>query len=285
MRGLVVPMTHSYSNAYSEITVLLAALRGPERNTAWRVFMERYSPLIHHLCARTDSDVDRAGDCFLFVCEKLVDDDFGRLMNYRPDMRSSFKSWLKVVVANLCIDWRRQQSGRLRNFRCVEELSETDQQVFRLYFLERRDRSACQAALQAYHPNWTEKDLSGSLGRINRLMTQHQRWLLFIRHARTDSLDDEGGLQPLDPLPEPENVTEAAQWGEWLDQALRQLPSRQRMLLRLRFEQGLTYREIARLTRLGDPYRARRRIDAAVLALRTLLEESTESRKSRKLVR
>jgi RNA polymerase sigma factor (sigma-70 family) len=52
-----------------------------------------------------------------------------------------------------------------------------------------------------------------------------------------------------------------------IQEALQRLAPRQRLLLRLRYEQDLTLEEVARLVGLGDPYRAHREIQAAVAEL------------------
>ena len=56
-----------------------------------------------------------------------------------------------------------------------------------------------------------------------------------------------------------------------LERAMAQLPPRQRMLLKLRFQQDLTLKETARLARLGDPFKARREIQKALQRLESLL--------------
>jgi len=49
-----------------------------------------------------------------------------------------------------------------------------------------------------------------------------------------------------------------------LRQALARLTPHQRLLIKLRYQQDLSLKEVARLTRLGDPFRARRHIQAAL---------------------
>lgn len=76
--------------------------------------------------------------------------------------------------------------------------------------------------------------------------------------------DEEPGLQPADPGAGPEQLA-----GEWMsrdaiNEALLKLAPRQRLLLRLRYQQDLTLEEVARLVGLPDPYRANREIQAAV---------------------
>ena len=56
-----------------------------------------------------------------------------------------------------------------------------------------------------------------------------------------------------------------------LEAALARLSARDRLLIRLRYQQNLTLKEVARLARLGDPFRARRRIQAALKLLTEFL--------------
>lgn len=278
-------MADSDDSPAGEIKRLLDELRGPHRSAAWTSFLKRYAGLIHHLAAHYEGDPDRRSECFLHICEKLVDNDFDRLMKYRPEASASFRSWLKIVVANLCIDWRRQQTGRRRPFRCIQDLSSLDQAVFECRFLHRQEPAACLAMLQARYPKLTEPDLAGSVSRINALLTPRQRWLLQRQQAGTCSIEELQGWEPKATAPGPEQTAAEAQQADALNRALRALPVRQQLLIRMRFEQELSYREIARLTRLGDPYRARRHVEAALQQLATLLEIGAAERKSQDRVR
>ncbi len=57
-----------------------------------------------------------------------------------------------------------------------------------------------------------------------------------------------------------------------LQQALSSMDADQRLLIQLRYQEGLTLREIARLLGYEDPFRARRAIEKALRALRGLIE-------------
>ena len=70
-----------------------------------------------------------------------------------------------------------------------------------------------------------------------------------------------------DPGPGPDELAQTEQDRLMVEAAMARLPPQQRLLLRLRFEQNLTLAEIARLTRLPDPFRANRQIQAALVAL------------------
>ena len=45
-----------------------------------------------------EKDLDRASDCFQFVCEKLSEDRFRRLLRFKPQGTASFSTWLRAVV-------------------------------------------------------------------------------------------------------------------------------------------------------------------------------------------
>jgi RNA polymerase sigma factor (sigma-70 family) len=83
-------------------------------------------------------------------------------------------------------------------------------------------------------------------------------------------------LDPSGPIsadgPDPEMELRAVQLREALNGALRSLPSRDRLLLAFRYEQGMTAREIARLMRLPSVFHAYRRINTIQRSLRELLE-------------
>jgi DNA-directed RNA polymerase specialized sigma subunit len=74
----------------------------------------------------------------------------------------------------------------------------------------------------------------------------------------------------------PEALSAHLQDVERLGTALERLSSSERLLLALRFEQGLTLAEVARIGGLGDPFRARRAIDAALTSLRLSLEPDSQ---------
>jgi DNA-directed RNA polymerase specialized sigma24 family protein len=73
------------------------------------------------------------------------------------------------------------------------------------------------------------------------------------------------------PGPGPDELAAELQEQRQLQDALSKLPAEQRLLLRLRYEQNLTLTEVARLTGQPDPFRANRRIQAALDTLAGLM--------------
>jgi RNA polymerase sigma factor (sigma-70 family) len=85
--------------------------------------------------------------------------------------------------------------------------------------------------------------------------------------------DDDPAWQLAEPGPGPDELTGRSQEQRQLADALARLPAEERLLLRLRYEQGLTLAEVARLTNQPDPFRANRRIQSALKALAEVMND------------
>jgi RNA polymerase sigma factor (sigma-70 family) len=265
------------SGSITDVLERLASGQGVD--SAWTAFLDRYSPLILQVARRYESHRDRALDCFVFVCGALADDGFRRLLKYRPDTGTRFETWLRAVVANLCIDWRRQQQGRLRPVQAIAGLSDLDQLVYRCLYVLGMRRDECLRALRPRFPALTDGEVSEINARLFALLTPRQRWQLGARMAGFVSMDDaespiarDGGLQVADPGPGPEHVAEDDEERARIAEAMARLPARQRLLLKLRFDQELTLAEVARLAGIPDVHRANRQIQAALAELARLLD-------------
>ena len=262
------------SGTIKDVLERLASGKGV--NEAWTAFLDGYSPLIMQVVRRYESHRDRALDCFVFVCSALNDGGFKRLLKYQPDRGTRFDTWLRAVVANLCIDWRRQQTGRLRPIRTIAGLSELDRLVYRCLYVLGMRRDECLNALRSRYPDLTDQSLASINARLFALLTPRQRWQLGTRMAGFVSMDDapatgDGGLQVADALPGPDELAEEDEERARLERAMQRLPAPQRLLLRLRYEQELTLAEVARLAGIADQHRANRQIQSALAELARLL--------------
>lgn len=257
---------------------LLAGLASPDPGPAWNEFLRRYSATIMQVVRRYDTDPERANECFQRVCEALSDHSFQRLLSYRQDGPARFRTWLKAVTANLCIDWRRKKRGRFRLLRAVARLPEREQLVYRCLYVRRLSRVECLRVLAPRFPDLTEHEIADINARLFSLLTPRQRWQLGARTATAGPQGDEltlgfddAALQLEEPGPGPEDLVESEQDRRRLAAALAELPARERLLLRLRYEQDLTLAEVAKITGLHDPFRANRQIQAALAALTALM--------------
>jgi RNA polymerase sigma factor (sigma-70 family) len=254
---------------------ILQQLRSRNPHDAWAEFLEEYSVLIFQVARYFERDIDSASDCFQFVCEKLSEDRFRRLLRFKPEGVASFSTWLRAVVRNLCRDWRRKEFGRPRIFRSISRLSSFDQEVFSCVYERGVSAEETLHQLRSKFPAVTSERVAESRDRIGRKLTTKQRWLLSIRSRRrpqeTNTTFEEVEAAPLelaDHRPDPEAQTLLAERRAALDRALDHLSKRERLLVRLRFEQELTLEQIAKLLDLGNAQRADRQIKDILARLR-----------------
>ena len=263
---------------------MLNRLASHEPWEAWTTFLESYSSDILQIVQVFEREPDCRTDCFLFVCQQLSKNQFRRLRRFQPGGRARFTTWLQVVVRNLCLDWHRQEYGRQRAFQSVGRLDPLDQEVFREVYSRGLSQEDCFSRLRFTHASLTHEEVGRSLERIQRALTPRQLWLLSTRRPLIESLEggrngDQEASRPqiVDPRPDPESLAALKEQEDALDRALGRLYAPERLLLLLRFDQGLTLLEIARLTELKDAQTADRRIRDVLEKLRRELTSAGES--------
>lgn len=257
---------------------LLHRLNTAEAGAAWASFVDLYSPLIMKAVHQFEFEQDRAGECYLYICEKLCDNGFQRLLKFNTGGRAQFSTWLSTVVYHLCVDWHRREYGRAQLLPAITALPAFDQSVFRLHFEQSMDREACLQTLRDEFPDLTRQQLSDAVARVHRVLTPRQRWQLSVRQRRRQGGDHRvEGL--VDTGPAPEEAAHTTQEQARLRRAMETLDSDQRLILQLRFQQGLTLKKIGEVMHLGDAFRANRRLKAAQKALAGALHHA-ERRKN-----
>lgn len=257
------------------IASLLAALCQPRPDAAWNSFLDRFAAQIMQVVRQREYNPQQIEDCFLFVCECLSDDGFRRLRQFDPARGVPFRSWLKAVTGNLCVEWHRREFGRTRTPPAIARLSALDQAVFKYHYQQDMNLQTCLYVLQETDPRITRQSLGESLARVQAALSERQRWTLarqrggFLSSGQSRSAT---GEQP-DSRPGPEQLLSQVQRQSRLRRAVSQLSAEDRLLLRLRFEQDLSLSDIARIAGLANLHLARRRIGAALKRLETLLPE------------
>ena len=259
------------------VGTLLEALQSDQKDLAWESFLTTYSELIYGVIKTFAHNPDHSGDCFLFVCTKLADKNYRRLRAFRPDGRARFSTWLRAVVRNLCLDWHRSVFGRRQLFRFVASRSTLDQEIFEATF------QRC-AKLHEIWNDLTQKgfdlsycELQERVEELRNLMSFRQLWLLSASRIPIESLDlDEESssrIEVIDPLPDPERMAILRETRTALAKALRVVDPGDRLLLRLRYLEGLGLVEVARLVGLKDAQTADRRIREAIERLREKIDK------------
>jgi len=259
------------------ISGILRRLDSSHAAAAWAEFLQEYSGAILLVVRHLEHEPDHVSDCYLFICERLCRDRFRRLRRFRPNGPAQFSTWLSAVVRNLCMDWHRREFGRHRVFRVIGQLSSLDQEVFRQVYERGLLQDDTLLILGPRFRGLSSQQIAESVERIQVRLTPRQRWLLAVRHMkptgnRGNNEEATPMPDPSDPQPDPEQRAVAEERIEALRRGLDRLPSRERLLLRLCFEQELTLEEVARVLGLQDAQGADRQIKQALEHLRKEIE-------------
>jgi len=254
---------------------MLSALSSTERQSAWCAFLDRYSGLIYHVVLSFDRDPDRSGNCFLFVCEQLSASDFRRLRKFDQSGRATFSTWLCAVVRNLCLDWHRKEHGRHRVFGSIARRSALDQLLFEIVFKQGLSADEAREELGRRGIELSYAAVEERICELRRCLSSRQLWLLSSCNTVLDSIDgeEEGTyvIEPADPAPDPEALAALRETHKHVSAALTSLSDSDRLLVRLRYQEGLTLQQVARLVGLKDAQTADRRLRDIIDHLRQAL--------------
>lgn len=255
---------------------MLSQLRSGNAEEAWKLFISEYAALIFQVVQHFETDSDNVSDCFQFICERLCEYQFRRLVKFKTDGAASFSTWLRAVVRNLCLDWQRKQFGRRRMFRSVARLSDLDQQIFRLVYERGVSEQEVLLSLAPNFPELTPELVSEAIQRVNKTLTKNQNWLVRARAAfparRSHSFSEmQQHEDPVAPQANPETLAIEKERATLLKRALRGLSTVDKLMVRLRFEEELTLEQIAKLLNLGNAQRVDRQIKQILSTLRAEL--------------
>jgi RNA polymerase sigma factor (sigma-70 family) len=257
------------------IASMLSALFPAERQSAWCAFLDRYNNLIYHVVRSFDRDPDRSGNCFLFICEQLSANDFRRLRKFDLAGRASFSTWLCAVVRNLCLDWHRKEHGRHRVFGSVAGRSAMDQFLFEIVFRRGFSEEEAREELSRRGVELSFAVVEERICEIRRCLSSRQLWLLSSGKAMLDPIDgeEEGPyvVEPADPAPDPESLVALRETHQHVSAAIASLTDSDRLLIRLRYQEGLTLQQVAKLVGLKDAQTADRRLREIIDHLRRAL--------------
>jgi RNA polymerase sigma factor for flagellar operon FliA len=260
----------------------LSELIDRDPKAAWDRLVDDYSDLILGVIGRYTRDIDRQMDAYLYVLEELQAQDLRRLRHYEGAGRDcTFATWLKLVVRNLYFDWFRREHGRKSLPKEIQKLSAVEQRAFKLVYWEGYSAQEAFEILRGQvkglrYSNFIQKlaGVEGRLSSINRAKIRRD-----IERARGPlSLDNNEDGPPLEARAAvrartPEDETALAERRKALWGLIEGLPDEERLLIRLRFFEGLTAKQIAAAIGVAEPMQIYRRIERVCLELRRRAKE------------
>ena len=248
---------------------------------AWRAFIDQHTPTLLALVERAGiADRDEAMEVYVLACERLSERDCERL-RMRDPAKGSIQGWLAVVVRHIIVDWVRSRAGRRRLFGAIKQLDALDRQVFELYYWDNRMPEEIAQIIGSRSAEPLRVDaVFAALARIERALTERHRadlLSLAVRSRVPVSLDDEEApaVDAIDASPDPETAVVASEARDRVAAALSGLPAEDAAIVRLKFIQGLSLREIERALHLTGLTEAR--LDRILESLRTTLNRGGTS--------
>lgn len=234
---------------------------------AWEEFLKRYSKLILKVCWKFEKEYDKVMQQYLFVCEKLVENDFSLLKNFSFDFNEKspkFTAWLIVVARNICIDYYRTQHGRKRYPAGIANLPKDDKQFFELYYWKGSSLGEISEIMNLYADSNKETAFD-KLERINSLLVRTPELQLKTEYISFNE-------QRILPY---EDLSNEIDFVEGMENWIADLSSLEKIIVRLRFWDGLTAREISEVLNIS-PYN--KVYSILNKALKTLRERSEKEK-------
>lgn len=218
--------------------------------------------IVAWVCARHGLRGEDARDFESNVHTRLIENDYAILSRFEG--RSALKTYLTAVISRIYLDFQAQRFGKWRPSAQARRLGPLALRLERLLY---RDGLTFEEACGVL-----QNDLSAIDGR-EALHALSLKLPLRTNHRCTS--DD--GHEPVDPasalspVEQAERQALARRTFQALRRALARLPARDRILMRLHFERGLSMADVARS--LGEEQKALyRRRDALLKQLRAELE-------------
>lgn len=225
---------------------------------AWHLFCEKYSDFIYTILRRSGFDYDEAMERFVYICEKLCEQDFRRLKTIKyAGNDGDLTPWLRQVIKNLCVNWAWSEDGRKRLFGFVMEMSLREQRIFQLYFWQGQTPFEIYESLRLEHDKTVDLgNVFDALEEIFACLSDKKMWRLMSNLSRMkktlslDYEDEETGLS-LDAIDETsgnaeENLYKKEIFNQ-LKSALETLSAREKLVVQFRYEETMTLSEIAKM--------------------------------------
>jgi len=249
---------------------------------SWEEFLSTYAGTIFRAVRRFARTYDQRMDLFLYVCENLNADGMRRVRGFRdrPEAHCRLTTYLTVVVRNLVLDYGRARHGRFRLFRNLKVQDSVDRIVSEYRLRDGRSAGEVRELLRRRHGVvLKEEEIAERIERVERSLSPSQRWRVLSRRAsRQPSVPIDpvhsavpAGARPGAALEDrsgsPEQSLSTQDAGHVLTRAVTALSARERLVLALRYRDGLEVSEVARALGI-TPAQVERTTREAVEAIR-----------------
>lgn len=219
--------------------------------------------IVASICRRKCCFGDEAEDFGQWVKLRLIEDDYAVLRKFRG--RSKLSTYLNTVVHNLFRDYRIAKWGKWRPSAAAKRLGEVAMQ---LETLTGRDGHSLDDAVEILRTNFGVETPPAELEAIAaRLPARVRR--RFVGEEALERLATNDGVEAC--VADGELAASRERLEEALGGALEELPGEDRLILKLRFQDGFTVRQVAEALRT-EPRPLYTRFERCLRRLRGALE-------------
>jgi RNA polymerase sigma factor (sigma-70 family) len=223
-------------------------------------------PLIERVvsftCRRQRLDPDDAEDFGGVVRLKLIENDYAVLRKFEG--RSSFATFITVVIQRLLLDYRIHAWGKWHASAEAKRLGETAVELEKLLNRDGRSVEEATTLMSTRDPALSRETVQSIAARLPQRAPKR----------RMVPLDEAGAVSVTsEPVVDSDRRRTSEQVSTVVRGFIDALAPEDRLILQLRFDGGMTVAEIARSLHL-DQKQLYRRIEKQLRELRTLLENS-----------
>ncbi len=247
---------------------------------AWHFFINHYNQLMMGVIHKLVNDYDEALDLYTYSVEKLREEDCAKLTKYFEKYPPyNFETWIAVVTRNCCLDWFRKEKGRKRLLKCIKALPELDQHIFRYIYWHKYSYDTTFDLLKSKH-NFEDNydDMLSIIDKIEDTLKHNTRWKLpheWQSVLPPLSLEDiETGKEKINNSDfSPEELLMQKDPIQILKKILNNLSSEEQLIIQLHYYRDYTLNEIARILKMKNLWRVRRKLQKALKTLKKNLQE------------
>jgi RNA polymerase sigma factor (sigma-70 family) len=239
--------------------------RIPSARELFEAHLSLIQELIRYICHSHRLPREDAEEFSSYAFLKLIEDDYAVFRSFQG--RSSLRTYLTIVVHRLFLDFRVQRWGKWRPTAEARRLGGAAIELDRLLS---RDGQTLENAVEILYArsggSLTREELLALASRLPQRTRPRFESLEKLDWVSTD-------VEAEESLQNQEREATSKRIGAALAKALEEISAEDRLLLKMRYEDGFTVREIAAALHLEDrPLYSR--FEKCLRRLRMLLEES-----------
>jgi len=252
----------------------------------WHNFINKYNDLVLVVISKMMHDHDEKMELYAYALEKLKENNFKKIKVYFEKTRPyEFNTWLVIIIKNCCSDWLRREKGRKRLLKCIKDLPALDQSIFRyLYWHKYSYDTSYELAKTNHGFGGTFGDFCIHIDQMTEILQNNSKWSLietfhFITSLPpTENIENEAyQLEATKNNPNHHSSQDeqiiSSDRTEIIKKVLNQISTEQQLIIKLHFFRSLPLDQIARLLKMKNLWRVRRKLQNALKLIRKKLKE------------